>query len=96
MGERQTRHARPEFDVRDARLEAGWVQRMREARVRLEIIISREVVLVVRLPPLALCELFLSRFSLVSLSDKGNTFLAYLPLFGLCVIITEAPSGILN
>ena len=38
--------------VRDARLEAGWAQRMRHARARLEIIISEEVVLVVWLRPL--------------------------------------------
>ena len=38
--------------MRDARLEAGWAQRMRHARARLEIIISEEVVLVVWLRPL--------------------------------------------
>ena len=38
--------------VRDARLEAGWAQRMRHARARIEIIISEEVVLVVWLRPL--------------------------------------------
>ena len=31
-----------ELYERDARLEAGWVQPMRRARARLEIIISRE------------------------------------------------------
>ena len=44
-GERHTAHKARVSHARDARFEAGCVQRMRRARARLEIVISREILL---------------------------------------------------